>query len=101
VSEWKLIQERVIKSFGEEIKIPAEWQMLGKIGNDFESSNAVTMELQDHYNGSGEQAFGGAHSWPAITLKVGLQTGEEKIRDDLAKLLRDTVEQFMKGRVRA
>lgn len=36
------------------------------------SGNAAEIEVHKNYNGSGKQAFGGVHEWPAITMRIGL-----------------------------
>lgn len=57
----------------------------GKIGNNCETSNAHTVEIHKNYNGSGDDAFGGAREWPVVTVKVGFQVGEERRAIDFAK----------------
>jgi hypothetical protein len=59
----------------------------GRIGNDFETSNAHSVEIHKNYNGSGDDAFGGAREWPHVTALVGFQVGEERRALNFSKKL--------------
>lgn len=59
----------------------------GKIGNDCETSNAHVVEVRKSYNGSGDDAFGGAREWPTVWAEVSFQTGEDRRALDFAKKL--------------
>ena len=59
----------------------------GKIGNNCEVSDAHTVEIHSNYNGSGDDAFGGARAWPHVTAKIGFQVGEERRAIDFARKL--------------
>jgi len=63
----------------------------GKIGNDFETGNAHTVEIHKNYNGSGDDAFGGAREWPCVTAEIGFQVGEERRAIDFAKKLTELI----------
>ena len=60
-------------------------------GKDHRSENAHTVRNGFNYNGSGEDAFGGAKSWPVVTATVSFPTG----RDDLAKRLTGDLKTFV------
>lgn len=51
--------------------------------------------ITKHVNGSGNEYFGGAREWPAVTLTVSLPVKREDLAQDLAKLLRETVAKFV------
>jgi hypothetical protein len=65
----------------------------GKIGINCVSSNAHTVEIGKSYNGSGDDAFGGAEEWPTVRAKVAFQVGEElraqRFAQKLTKLIRE------------
>lgn len=63
----------------------------GRIGNDCEVDNAHTVEIHNNYNGSGDDAFGGAREWPHVTVKVGFQVGEERRAIDFAKKVTELI----------
>lgn len=72
-----------------------ERKLAGKVGNDYNTDNAATIDKFNSINGSGSTAFGGAKSWPSLTLRVSFQAGEEKHRNELAKMLEKTTADFM------
>jgi hypothetical protein len=49
--------------------------------------NAHKIEVGHHYNGSGDDVFGGAEKWPVISLELSFQEGEEKKAVEFAKKL--------------
>jgi hypothetical protein len=69
----------------------------GKVGRDFETDNAITIEAKHHYNGSGPNAFGGAKQWPHVKLDVGFQEGQEGLRDEFVTQLRRLCEKFFQA----
>jgi hypothetical protein len=54
------------------------------------------IELRSNYNGSGQSAFGGASSWPAITAKVAFNEGEYQLAVDFAQSLGEFIDTWMK-----
>jgi hypothetical protein len=54
----------------------AKLSLPGLIGNNCETDNAHVIEISKSYNGSGDDAFGGADEWPTLYITVGFQTGE-------------------------
>lgn len=52
---------------------------------------AVEIEKTEHHNGSGEGAFGGADSWPAVRLRMPFPDG----REDLQQLFIDELKTFV------
>lgn len=63
----------------------------GKIGNNCEVGRAHMVEIGRNYNGSGEEAFGGAMEWPVVKAHVGFQVGEERRAIDFAKKLTELI----------
>lgn len=61
--------------------------LAGKIGNNCKTGNAHSVEIHKNYNGSGDDAFGGAREWPHVTAKIGFQVGEERRAIDFARKL--------------
>jgi hypothetical protein len=66
-----------------------------KMAKDFSSSNATEISVRSNYNGSGPTAFGGADSWPAVTVRVSLPVGEEEAAEELAQKLALVIEEFV------
>ena len=62
-----------------------------KVGNNCEVSNAHTVEIHSHFNGSGDDAFGGAREWPHVTAKIGFQVGEERRAIDFARKVTELI----------
>ena len=64
-----------------------------KIGINYLTENSNKVKLSYHYNGSSNEAFGGADKWPVIMAEVSFQTGEEviaqKFAEDLMKFIND------------
>lgn len=65
--------------------------MAGQVRMD----SAVTIQINEHFNGSGPQAFGGAKSWPTIDLHVPFCVGEEALRDRLSEKLAEVIDQYL------
>lgn len=65
----------------------------GKIGINWKSGNAHTIEIGKSYNGSGDDAFGGAKEWPTVRAEIGFQVDEERralaFAGKLTKLIKD------------
>jgi len=70
-------------------------KLSGLIANNCEYDNVAVIELHTNVNGSGDKAFGGAKSWPVLTLKVGFQAGEEELRNQLAEKLEKVTQEFL------
>ena len=68
----------------------------GVMGRNYKACNAHKLEEHYNYNGSGDDAFGGANEWCVVTLHIGLQEGQEKLRTKLGKELRNFTEKFIK-----
>lgn len=63
----------------------------GKIGNGELVGNAAVVEIRESLNGSGDDAFGGANSWPSVRAEVEFQTGEERRALDFARKLTELI----------
>jgi hypothetical protein len=59
-----------------------------------------TIEEHYNYNGSGDDAFGGAKKWPVVTCHVAFSTGDEKRRDDFGVKLREFIDSYFAEEVR-
>lgn len=55
------------------------------IGCDY---GRIEFEKHYHYNGSSDNAFGGAEKWPVLTLNIDFETGKEQERDKLVEELK-------------
>ena len=66
----------------------------GLIGNGCQMDNAHNLIMGEKRNGSGPKAFGGAKTWPFLSLEVSFQVGEEGYREDLAEVLKRTVDEY-------
>jgi len=53
------------------------WKRPANIGRGVLSGNGFTLEQAHHYNGSGDDAFGGAEEWPHLKLNLGFEEGQE------------------------
>lgn len=72
----------------------ARWTALSRFaGPGFESTGA-TVEERTHRNGSSDDAFGGAKTWPAVTARVELPAGRPELQAELARELRETITRF-------
>lgn len=67
--------------------IMSKISLAGMIGKGEEVGNAHIIEIRESFNGSGDDAFGGASSWPTIWVEVNFQSGEEHRAIDFAKKL--------------
>lgn len=65
--------------------------LTGMIGKGEEVGNAHIIEIRESFNGSGDDAFGGARSWPTIWVEVNFQTGEQRRSIDFAKKLLELI----------
>jgi len=48
-----------------------------------------------HFSASGKTAFGGAASWPHVTVEISLPVDRVDLRTVLGKLMRDTIDSFV------
>ena len=83
--------------FSEEDKIRTfikTWNAYGFMGLGQGVGNAYILKARYHFNGSGPQFFGGAEKWPAVTLEVAFQVGEEERANLFAEQLKKLVEEY-------
>jgi len=69
--------QRITKEFG------------AVIANDWFSDNGVKIELNESINGSSAEAFGGAKSWPHLTVDIGFQVGQHDVAARIAVLIEE------------
>jgi hypothetical protein len=67
----------------------------GRLGGNFQCSNACKIDRTYHYNGSGPNAFGGAARWPVLSVEVDFCEGDEAKRDLLDARIRKVIEEFL------
>lgn len=65
----------------------------GLIGNNCGVGNAHSVEVRESHNGSGDDAFGGARSWPTVWAEINFQSHEGQRAVALAKKLSELIEQ--------
>ena len=72
-----------------------EFSASGLVANKDATSNAI--EIRSHYflNGSGKEHFGGAEKWPAITMSVAFQEGEESKRAAFVEALKVFLDKYL------
>ena len=63
----------------------------GKVGDNCPTSNAHYVDIGKSYNGSGDDAFGGADEWPTVRAQISFQVGEERRALDFAKKLTELI----------
>lgn len=63
----------------------------GKVGNGELVGNAHHVETSKSYNGSGDDAFGGAEEWPTVRAEIAFQVGEERRALDFARKLTELI----------
>jgi hypothetical protein len=73
----EIMTQRITKEFG------------AVIANNWFSDNGVKIELSESINGSSDQAFGGAKSWPHLTVDVGFQVGQYDVATRIAILIEE------------
>lgn len=56
----------------------------GTVGNGCKITGAVVIERAESRNAGGPEAFGGAKTWPNLTIKIGFQAGHEAQRNAVA-----------------
>jgi hypothetical protein len=69
----------------------------GLIGINCESGNAHHVDIGKSYNGSGDDAFGGATEWPTIRAEIAFQVGEERRAIDFARKLTALIHEEFDG----
>lgn len=73
-----------------------EYSKSGIIGRKSKYDGVHKVTTAYHFNGSGEDAFGGARQWPVISAKIGFQEGEEEKVLKFAKKLMAFIEKNTK-----
>jgi hypothetical protein len=83
----------------ETVERQEEWSLEHRIaGPDYVSAKGSTVCIGEKISAGGPQAFGGAKTWPYVKAETAFPTGCDKLADELAALLRETILRFVEER---
>lgn len=70
-------------------------QRAGWLANHVNYDNAHKVRCHKNYNGSGPTVFGGAKSWPVLTVEVSFEVGQEALRDQMAERMKALIDEIL------
>ncbi len=73
-----------------------EYSKHGMLGRGCSYANAHTVKTAYHFNGSSNDAFGGAEQWPVVSMEITFEEGEEEKALKFAKKLMAFIEKNTK-----